>query len=82
MLALCQYCTQHCADFCISDFQRLALKMSWFDSADFQMPPSDISKNLNILLANLNVLLGYHQPKSECKLHIICLKFNFKCLIG
>jgi hypothetical protein len=53
MLALCQYCAQHHADFCISEFQRLAFEMCWFESADFQMSPSDIEIELNMLLANL-----------------------------
>jgi hypothetical protein len=53
MLALCLYCTQHCADFCIPEFQRLAFKMCWFESADFRMSFSDIEIELNILLANL-----------------------------
>jgi hypothetical protein len=49
MLAICLYwCTQYCADFCIPEFQRLALKHASFESADFQMSPSDISLNLNI----------------------------------
>jgi hypothetical protein len=53
MIALCQYCTQHHADFCIPEFQRQALEMCWFECADFQMSPSDIVETLKIFLANL-----------------------------
>jgi hypothetical protein len=48
MLVLCPHCAQNCADSCIPEFQRLA-----FESADFQMSPSDVDIKLNILLANL-----------------------------
>jgi hypothetical protein len=33
--------------------ERLAVEMCWFESADFQMSPSDIEIKVKILLANL-----------------------------
>jgi hypothetical protein len=48
MLALCQCCTQYCANICIPKFQRLAFEMCQFGKADFQMSPSDIGQKLNI----------------------------------
>jgi hypothetical protein len=44
------YCTQHSADICIPAFQRLAFQMCLCESTDFQMSPSDIGLQLNILL--------------------------------
>ncbi len=37
----------------VKDSLRLAVEMCWFESADFQMSPSDIEIKVKILLANL-----------------------------
>jgi hypothetical protein len=39
--------------------------MCWFESADFQMSPSDIELKLNILLSNLKFELCFHQAELE-----------------
>jgi hypothetical protein len=54
MLALCPYYTHHHADFCIPEFQRQAVEMCWFESADSQMPPSDIASWIKPLYPLLN----------------------------
>jgi hypothetical protein len=59
----CLYCGQHAADFCIPEFQRWAFEIYWFESADFQMSPSDIRIELNMLLAILKFQKG--APKNH-----------------
>jgi hypothetical protein len=58
MIALCLYCAQPSADFCIPDFQRLAFEMCLFESADFQKYPFEfefqtLNSNLTSFLHNL-----------------------------
>jgi hypothetical protein len=61
MLALCQYCTQHLADYCIPEVQRLAFEGCQFDSADFQISPFDIGfNNLKPFLFYYSMFLGAH----------------------
>jgi hypothetical protein len=55
--------------FCIPKFQRLAFEMCSFESADFQMSPSDIAIKLKIILSNLKFLLRCHQAQLEVELH-------------
>jgi hypothetical protein len=67
---------QRSADSCISNFQRRAFKMCWFESADFQMSPSDIELKLNILLSNLKFELCFHQAELE---HIEIMTWSPAC---
>jgi hypothetical protein len=48
------------ADFCIPDIQRWAFEMYLFESADFEMYPSDIEIKLHILL-QFKVPTNFHQ---------------------